>query len=326
MRGPLHYIKSSWRFIVEVAKEWYYGGIGDLAAGVTFWILLTLPAAVLALVSGLGWLSTFVGTGLSDDVEQDALNFVEGVLGSQSESIESTVRDLFSQQNSGLLTLSLLLALWTISRGFAGLLRALDRIYDVDDGRPWYITRVVALLLGLGTLLIVASIALIEVLVWSRYTLPYESSLQFVSSVIILLLWAVAIYHWGPSERTKWLWDIPGALVAGVLMWLLTRGYIYYVQLSGSGNDVVGAIGGFILALTWVWLAAQALLIGGAVNSVLGDWLGINRAKRRWRINERINERIFRTGEVRQVSTDIGAVDGFDHGYEPSNDPESCGS
>ncbi|MEZ5225512.1 MAG: YihY/virulence factor BrkB family protein [Acidimicrobiales bacterium] len=297
MRGPLHLLRTTWDFVVDVAKQWYYGGLGDLAAGVTFWILLTLPAAVLALVSGLGWIGSILGTGLKDDVETGAVDFAARLLGSNVSSVESAIRDLFVEQNSGLLTISLLLALWTISRGFAGLLRALDGVYDVEDGRAWYYTRVVALVLGLGTLVIIAAIALLEVFVWSRYEFPMEATIRASVSVFILLLWAVLIYHFGPSVRTKWHWDLPGALVAGSMWWMLTIGFGIYVDVTSGGNEAAAAIGAFILALTWVWLAAQVLLIGAAVNSLLGSRLGINRAKRDWRINERI----FRTGEMKRV-------------------------
>ncbi len=311
-------LRTAWNFVFDVAKQWYYGGIGDLAAGVTFWLLLTLPAAVLALVSGLGWIGSILGTGLKDDVESGAIDFAAQLLGSNVSSVDSAIRDLFVEQNSGLLTISLLLALWTISRGFAGLLRALDGVYEVRDGRAWYVTRVVALILGLGTLLIIAAIALLEVFVWSRYEMPYESTLRALVSIVILLLWAVLIFHFGPSLRTKWHWDLPGALVAATMWWILTLGFGIYVDLTSGGNEAAAAIGAFILALTWIWLAAQVLLIGAAVNSILGSRLGINRAKRDWKINERI----FRTGEMKRVDIEADPTPPPDTTFGPWSDLE----
>lgn len=281
----------------DVAKHWYYGGLGDLAAGVTFWILLSLPAAVLALVSALGWLANIIGTELRNEVQEDVVAFAQRLFGNDASTVVDTIDQLFERQNSGVLTISLLFALWTISRGFAGLLRALDGVYDVDDGRPWYVTRVVALFLGIGSLLVSVPIVMLELFVWNEYDLPFEATFEFASSVLILLIWAVSMYHFGPSVRTKWHWDLPGAGVAAVLWWLLTFSYRFYVDITSGGDQVLGALGAFILALTWVWLAAQALLIGASVNSLLGDRLKINRAKRSWRLNERI----FRTGEMKKI-------------------------
>lgn len=300
MKGPISWLRAAWSFVLDVGKQWYHGGIGDLAAGVTFWILLALPAAILALVSALGWIEGILGKRLTDSVESDVVSFARRVFGDDAETLVANIEELFNQQNSSVLTVSLLFALWTVSRGFAGLLRALDGVYEVEDGRTWYYTRVVALIIGLGSVLVSAPIVLLELFVWNEYDIPFEGSLDALTSVLILLLWAVSVYHYGPSIRTKWLWDLPGALVAAVLWWLLTVGFGYYVRLTSADNDVLGALGAFILALTWVWLAAQALLIGAAVNSQLGDRLKINRAKRSWKLNERL----FRTGEMKKIVID----------------------
>lgn len=297
VRGPVKWLRITASFVWDVAKHWYYGGLGDLAAGVTFWILLSLPAAVLALVSALGWLANIIGTELRNEVQEDVVAFAQRLFGNDASTVVDTIDQLFERQNSGVLTISLLFALWTISRGFAGLLRALDGVYDVDDGRPWYITRVVALFLGLGSLLVSVPIVMLELFVWNEYNLPFEATFEFASSVLILLIWAVSMYHFGPSVRTKWHWDLPGAGVAAVLWWLLTFSYRFYVDITSGGDQVLGALGAFILALTWVWLAAQALLIGASVNSLLGDRLKINRDKRSWRLNERL----FRTGEMKKI-------------------------
>ena len=300
VNGPLNWLRTAWTFVFDVAKQWYYGGLGDLAAGVTFWILLSLPAAVLALVSALGWMNAVVGTELRDDVQQDVIDFAGRVFdGAPPQSLLNTIDDLFIDQNSGVLTVSLIFAFWTISRGFAGLLRALDDVYEVEDGRTWYYTRVVALIIGLGSVLISAPIVLMDQLVWNRYDVPLEGALSFLSSVTVLVGWAATVYHFGPSIRTKWKWDLPGAIVAAVGWWALTLGYGYYVTLT-SADTVADALGAFILALTWVWLAAQVLLIGAAVNSILGDRLKINRVKRSWKLNERL----FKTGEMKKIVID----------------------
>ena len=135
VKSPVAAMKTVWSFVVDVAKHWYHGGIGDLAAGVTFWILLSLPAAMLALVSALGWLGEILGTSLANEVEADVVTFVERVFADQApDTIVTTIHNLFAQQDSAVLTVSLLFPFWTISRGFAGLLRARDKVYEVDDG------------------------------------------------------------------------------------------------------------------------------------------------------------------------------------------------
>lgn len=280
-----------------VGKRWYYGGIGDLAAGVTFWILLSLPAVILAMVSALGLLDSFLGRSLSTEIEADVTGFVERVFTSEADVIADAVDQLFAQQNSGLLTVSVALTAWTISRGFAGMIRALDFVYEVEEGRPWYYTRIVALVLGLGSLLISVPIVLLEVFVWSNVSDgPTESILRTLTAVLILVSWASMLFHYGPSIRTKWRWDLPGSIVAAVFWWVLTVGFQSYIDVVNGRNEVLSAIGAFLLALTWVWVAAQVLLIGAAVNTEIGRRLGLDRNRREWKIPD-----VLRTGEMRKI-------------------------
>ena len=288
-----------WRFVVDVALRWYHGGLGDLAAGVTFWILVSLPAAILALLAGLEWLESFVSFSFRSDVEQNVVDFVERIFTDENGAIADAVRALFSQNNPSLLTISLAVALWSVSRGFAGLIRALDDIYGVENGRPWYETRVVAIVLGLGSLLVSVPLVLVERLVLSN--VPdglLESAVRALVAMVVLVLWAQTIYHFGPSQRSKWHHDLPGAVVAAVLWWLLSIGFGSYVTLTSTTNEVTAAVGGGLLALTWLWLAAQVLLIGGTVNFLWAERFHIARERKRWSLNEKLRDS---TGELRRI-------------------------
>lgn len=300
MTSLLSRLRTAWNFVFAVAKRWYFGSIGDLAAGVTFWILLSLPAVILAMVSALGILDTLLGRSLSLEIEGDLTGFVERVFTSDAAAIKDAVDKLFEQQNSGLFTVSLALTFWTISRGFAGMMRALDGVYEVKEGRAWYYTRVVALLLGLGSLLVSVPIVLLEFFVWSRFEDgAAETILRALVAVVILVFWASMLFHYGPSVRTKWRWDLPGSIVAASFWWILTIGYQSYISIVAGRNEVLSAIGAFLLALTWVWLAAQVLLIGAAVNAEVGKVLGVSRSRREWRIPD-----VLRTGETKKVVID----------------------
>ena len=298
--NPIAWVRSAWTFVWNVSKRWYYGGIGDLAAGVTFWILLSLPAVVLAMVSALGVLDSLIGRSLSTEVEEDITGFIERVFSSEAEGIATAVDELFAQQELGLLTASVAFTLFSISRGFAGMIRALDGVYEVDDGRPWYYTRIVALVLGLGSLLVSVPIVLLELFVWSRFPDgAIETILRTVVAVVILVFWASMIFHYGPSVRTKWRWDLPGSIVAAIFWWVLTVGYQSYIDIVSGRNGVLSAIGASLLALTWVWLAAQVLLIGAAVNVQVATMIGIERSRREWNLPD-----VLRTGEMKKVVAD----------------------
>jgi len=271
------------RFAVDVGMRWYHGGIGDLAAGVTFWILVSLPAAVLALLAMLEAIKPVVDFSFRIEIEATVLEFVDQVF-RENAAVRETVRDLFQQDpNSGLIIVSLVVALWSISRGFAGMLRALDDIYDVVDTRVWYHTRVVAILLGLGSLVITVPIVMIDRLVWSRMADgPIEELLRSTTAFAMLVVWASTIFHYGPTQRSLWQHNIPGAVTTAAGWMVLSQGFSTYVDLSSEANEVTAAVGGYLLAITWLWLAAQVLLIGGTVNYLYGQRRDIDRTRRSW--------------------------------------------
>ena len=260
-------VRGVWAFTKTIALRWYHDSLGDLAAGVTFWILVSLPAAVLALLSTLASVEEFVNFSFQTEVEQNVLEFVTRVFIDDNGQIKDAVSALFKGTNSGLLTVSLAVALWSISRGFAGLIRALEDIYLVEHSRPWYHTRVVAVILGLGSMALSIPLALAELIVWDRFPAgPVERFLKIVASLVVLIAWAATIFHFAPPQRSRWRHDIPGAITAAVGWWLLSFGFGSYVQLTSPTSGVAAAVGAGLLALTWLWLAAQVLLIGGTVN------------------------------------------------------------
>ena len=308
-------VGAMWRFVRDVALRWYYGGVGDLAAGVTFWILVSLPALILALLSALGALDSFIDVSFATEIQQNVLDFIDRVFTDDTgQGIKDTVNALFGQKpNSGLLTVSLALTLWSVSRGFAGLIRALDDIYEVIDRRPWYHTRVVAVTLGFGSLLISVPLVMLERLVWEP--IPdgvVERSLRSLVALAVLAVWALIVLHYGPARRSRLRHDVPGAIVAAVLWWLLTAGFGFYVSLTSRANAATAAVGAALLALTWIWMAAQVLLIGGTVNFLYGQRRSIPRERMSW--VERIG---WGTGEIRKV---VGPENGDGGGVSGSVD------
>ncbi len=299
-RGPLRTLASIWRFVVDVALRWYHGRVGDLAASITFWIVISLPALVLSLLAVLGPLDRMItGVGFSVRVRSQVEDFVARIFTGEAGSVSETVTGLFEQSNNSLAIVSLGLAIWSISRGFSGMIRALEDIYDIEDRRPWYWTRVVAVVLGIGSMLISVPLVLLEIFVWAGIEDGLlESFLRGLVAVTVLVLWASVLYHYGPAERHRWRFDLPGAIVAAIGWWLLSVGFARYVTITASANEARAAVGASLLALTWIWLAAQVLLVGGAVNYLLGERLGVTRGRRSWSINEVVTKS---TGEIRKI-------------------------
>lgn len=253
------------RIVREISDDRLF----DAAASVAFWLLLSLPAAFLAALSSVSLLSD----DLTDDLRIAMIEFLERVFTSEADTLTDSVNSLFDQNRPGVLSASIAIAFFTLSRGFAGLIRALDTVYDIEASRNFAHTRLLAIGLAIGTMVTVAATTAL----WSyQNSLGVPGLARFILPAVVLVAWSSTIFHIAPNHHTPWRFDLPGAAFAAVGWLALSLGFGSYVQLlgSGDGNDVIGATGALLLGLTWLWGACSVLLIGGEINEIVADRAG----------------------------------------------------
>jgi membrane protein len=263
-----------WHLLKDVLDEYRSDGVGDLAAAITYWTILSVPAAALSLVSTLSSLELVVGQSIADDLQDDVESFVRDTFGDDA-TLNDTVRELFDTPSSGVATVATLVALYTLSRAFGGLIRALDVAYEVEDSRPWWYLRIVAIGLGVGTVSIVAAGATVLALLPSLSLSGAASWLTPVAVVVGLVLWAATLFHIGPNHKTPWRYDLPGAVFTAIGWIVATQGFAVYVRFAPSGNNIQTSVGAILLALTLMYLLSVVLLLGAELNDVLARRAGV---------------------------------------------------
>lgn len=259
----------------ELVREIREDNVFDVAAGVSFWLLLSLPAALLAGLSSV----SLLGDDLTRELRDATIELIERVLADQADALTATVDDLFRQRRPGVLSASIATAVFTLSRGFAGLIRGLDIVYDIEETRNFAHTRLLAIGLAIGTLSTVA----VSTALWAAGAdAGVPIWLRLVPAFAVLILWSAAMFHIGPCHHTPWRYDLPGAVLSAVGWLLLSLGFGWYVRILGGdeSNDVIGAAGAVLFALTWMWAAVVVFLIGGELNQVLADRAGVVQANR----------------------------------------------
>jgi len=240
----------------------------DAAASVAFWLLLSLPAA---LIAGLATLSLF-GDEATAELRRLTFEFVDRVFTSEADELRTAIDGIFDQNKAGLFSVALLLALATVSRGFAGLIRALDVVYDIEESRGFVRLRVASIGLGIGT------IATVALSTW-LWTLSAEIGVPLLARVVaalaVLVVWAATIYHVGPNHHTPWRYDLPGAVLAAMGWFAVSIGYGWYIQIAGGGNAVLGIAGALLLGMMWFWIVCLILLVGGELNEIIARRAGV---------------------------------------------------
>ena len=250
----------------------------DAAASVAFWLLLSLPATLLA---GLAALS-LLGEQATEELRRLTFEFVDRVFTSEADELRTAIDGVFDQNKAGLFSLSVLLALFTVSRGFAGLIRALDVVYDIDESRGFIRLRLASIGLGIGTIATVVG----STWLWNMSTnAGVPLVLRLVAALAILVVWAATIFHVGPNHHTPWRYDLPGAALAAFGWFAVSIGYGWYIQIAGGGNAVLGLAGAVLLGMTWFWVVCLILLIGGEVNEIIAARAGVIDPNRTSRLN-----------------------------------------
>jgi membrane protein len=257
-----------WEIVRHLWRELHDDGLFDTAAGVAFWLLLSIPAALLATLSSV----SLLGENLTADLQASINEFIDRTFTTESSTISDAVDSLFNQSRPGVLSVSVVVAVFTLSRGFAGLIRALDVAYDVEESRRFFRLRMTAIAMALGTMITVA----ISTALWvSLRSAGVPGLLRVVLALTVLVVWAATLFHVGPHHRTPWRFDLPGAVLTAVGWLVVSVGFGFYVRIAVSGNQIVGAAGTALLALTWLWLVCLVLLIGAELNEILAARAGV---------------------------------------------------
>jgi membrane protein len=224
-------------------------------------------------------------------------NPAQQVLGLLTDSLPSEAADPIRQQLEavvgtrppGFAVLSVLGALWIAAGGGASLLKALNRVYRIQETRPWWERQVV----GLGLSLLAAAVICIAVGLLGAGELVAQaaggsSAPGWFSTVaafarwplllILLMTEATVVFRLAPDSRLPWRWVTPGAAVFG-LGWLAASFlFVVYVKFAGGYASSYGVIGGVVVILLWLQLTMYALLLGAEINAQLEDPGAVQRA------------------------------------------------
>jgi membrane protein len=279
VESPSGLSKHSWFYVVrKTMREFSKDQCTDLAAALTYYSVLALFPAVIALTSILGLV------GQSDKAVEEVLKIVEDLGGgSLVTSIEPTLQDISSSQSAGLgFVLGLLGALWSAS-GYVGAFgRAMNRMYEVAEGRPIWKLRPVNLLLT-AVLVVLTAIALALLVLTGGVAEAVGNALGLGSTVVLVwnivkwpLLLAIVIvivallYYATPNvKQPKFRWVSVGAVVAIVVWIVASAAFGFYVSNFSSYDKTYGALAGVIAFLLWLWLTNLALLFGGELDAEL---------------------------------------------------------
>ena len=268
---------SWWSVLKRTVKEFRGDNLTDWAAALTYYGVLAIFPAILALVSILGLLGQSATQPLIDNLGQVAPGPAKDIFTSAIQNLQR------SQGAAGIVFIvGLASALWSASGYVAAFMRASNAIYDVEEGRPIWKTLPTRVFTTLALLLMLAAVA-VGVAVTGPLAEQVGKLLGIGTSavtiwdiakwpvILLLVITMFAILYWASPnvKHPKFRWVSPGG-IAGLLLWILASvAFAFYVANFASYNKTYGALAGVIIFLVWLWISNIAILLGAEFNAEL---------------------------------------------------------
>jgi membrane protein len=271
--------KRSWGYVLgKTLREFTRDQCTDLAAALTYYAVLAIFPALLAIVSLLGVV------GQAESTAKTLLDLVSQFGSPQvADLLRDPIMQLTGSPAAGVaLIVGVLGALWSAS-GYVGAFgRAMNRVYGIDEGRPIWklrptmlgVTAFTVVLIVVAALILVISGPVAEtvgdlvglgstaVVVWDIAKLPI---LAIIAVVIVAVL-----YYWAPNvKQPKFKWMSLGSLVALVIWLVASVGFAFYIANFSNYNKTYGSLGAVIVFLLWLWITNNALLFGAEFDAEL---------------------------------------------------------
>ena len=202
---------------------------------------------------------------------------------SAASTLEPTLSQLSQTQNSGVaLIVGLAAALWSASGYVGAFARGMNRIYEIDEGRPIWKLRPLMLLVTLITVVLTALVAVGLVLtgpaaqavgnaigIGSTAVTAWNIAKWPMLLAVVVLIVALLYYATPNVKQPKFRWISVGAVVA-ILTWIVVSTLFgFYVANFSNYNRTYGSLAGIIAFLLWLWITNLALLFGAELDAEL---------------------------------------------------------
>lgn len=266
-----------WRdVLVRTWKEAGDDNVSFLAAAVAFYAFLAFVPLLAAtvLVYGLAAEPETVAEHIREMfgmLPRDAAILVGDQLKSMTESPDNA--------KGWSLIAAIAVAIYGASKGAGAIVTALNIAYEVKESRGFIKSTLLSLAMTVGALIVlVIAAGAISVMGWVEALFPGFA--PWGHDLLQILFWAAAavavglglaaLYRFAPNRPdAPWVWISPGSAAATLLWLLASLGFGLYVSRFGNYNATYGSLGGVVVFLTWLYLSAYIMLMGGELNSEL---------------------------------------------------------
>ncbi|GAA0370209.1 YihY/virulence factor BrkB family protein [Bacillus horti] len=264
-------ITTAKNFAVELFRRFSAHRVPDLAAQLSYYFLLALFPFLIF---------TFTLLPYTPLASEDVLELIAQYIPLDSmEIVERNVRNILEVERGGLLSVSIIAAMWSASNGSYAVIRALNHAYDVEESRSFIKARLVAFMLMLALLLTILialilpvfgrslGIFLFSFMGMSETFLALWDAFRWIISFTVIFIVFSFLYLVAPNRSMSPSQVWVGALVATIGWQLISLGFSYYISNFSNYSATYGSLGGVIILLLWLFLMGMLIILGGEINA-----------------------------------------------------------
>lgn len=256
--------------------------ITGMSAQITYYLILAFFPFLIFLINLLSF------TNLSSELLVSSLHrLIPDEIGNL---IRNIVAQTLQNKSTTLLSLGMLGSLWATSKGIFAIVRGLNKAYDVDENRRFVKLNLVALITTIGVIamIMIAMVMIVLGEIIGIYVFGLVgatdlfhiawSVLRYCIPALLMFVTFSLLYKFVPNKRLKFRNIRVGAIFA-TIGWIITSLlFSTYVNNFGNYEKVYGSLGGMIALITWLYISALVILVGGEINAI-SDYFQTKREK-----------------------------------------------
>ena len=196
-------------------------------------------------------------------------NIAPGVIG---DTLTSWIHEIYNS-SSGIMSVSIILALWSASKGILGIVHSINRIYGCNYRHNYFFKRILAMFYTLILIIIIiAALVLLifgnKIVTWLGITSIFFD-LRIIIAVSMFFFIFLILYVCVPNRKTKVRYELPGAIFTTAGWLLFSYLYSIYMDFVNLGNSIYGSLTTIILLLMWLYFCMYILFVGAEINVLL---------------------------------------------------------
>lgn len=291
---PAKYTKDS-NFLSYLIYRIGKDDASGLAAQLSYYFMLSLFPMLLFLMSLLPLFQidrTKIVNMIAKNAPASTADLLTGIIG-----------DIMKNASGSILSVGLILALWSASNGMTALMNAFNVAYDVEDGRNPIVLKLISVLFTviMGAVFILAMIfpvfgKQIGHLLFGPLGLDSQvkwvfNVLSYLLPFIVIFILFMTLYALAPNIKIKFKSVIPGALFASIVWIIGTAGFGFYVSNFANYSKTYGSIGGIIVLMLWLYITGFIIIVGAEINAIINQ-------RRTLKHSDSLEEREFDQSEL----------------------------